>query len=176
MNIKVIALDFDRTIIDIHTGGDWNSTYQDLVPHVRSEMKCLMDQSLSKGIHVAVASFSIQEDLIKQVIAEVIPLSSSSSSSFPSSSLPSSKVPTTVIVRGGENISEPDGKKKQLMQILHDISNGGEQRDAKVLAMSTILIDDDKHNIRRAVEDGYHALWFDPDHVDGFWNSIHLLR
>ena len=75
--------------------------------------------------------------------------------------LPSSKVQTTVIVRGGGNISEPDGKKKQLMQILHDISNGGEQRDAKVLAMSTILIDDDDNGMTSAMTCLIKSSWME---------------
>ena len=33
--ITLVALDFDQTIIDIHSGGTWHESVDKLVPHVR---------------------------------------------------------------------------------------------------------------------------------------------
>jgi hypothetical protein len=148
----LIALDFDLTIVDIHTGGQWSSTPHDLASHVRPHLKCLIETAIREGLHVAVASFSAQEDLIRHVISETIPTSQD------------------MIVRGGRNRSEPEGKKKQLAEALYSIR---QRSDATDLSPSnTILIDDDKNNIRMAKSDGYYSIWFDPDNVDGFFTSI----
>ena len=35
IGINLLAIDFDRTIIDIHTGGRWEGSAEELVPHIR---------------------------------------------------------------------------------------------------------------------------------------------
>jgi hypothetical protein len=152
VNIKLLALDFDLTILDIHTGGNWNSSAHELIPHVRAEMKCVIHRSLERGIHIAVASFSIQEQLIRSVLGGAIAIAHE------------------IIVRGGRNRSEPLGKRKQLEEVVHDINTI--HRNANVTPLTTILIDDDLNNVKRALTDGYRSLWFDPDEVNGFFQSI----
>ena len=62
----MIAFDFDLTIVNVHTGGHWSGLPSELARHVRPEMKCVMEESMRQGIHVSVASFSVQEQLIKE--------------------------------------------------------------------------------------------------------------
>lgn len=157
MNIKLIALDFDLTIVDIHTGGAWDRTASELVSHVRPEMQCLIQHSLAKGVQTAVASFSVQEQLIRDVLRDAIPPA------------------RDIVIRGGKNLSEPHGKRDQLTQVLHDI-HSGTSGDKSIIPATTILIDDDKNNIQRAREDGYKSLWFDPHNVQGFFDSIMALE
>jgi len=71
-NIVLVAFDFDKSILDIHTGGKWEGSASDLVPHVRPDMKCLIRNCLERDIHVAVATFSTQKDLIRQVLQEAL--------------------------------------------------------------------------------------------------------
>jgi hypothetical protein len=158
VKIKLIALDFDLTIVDIHTGGVWNRTALELVSHVRPEMQCLIQLSLAKGIQIAVASFSVQEQIIRDVIRDAIPPA------------------RDIVIRGGKNLSEPRGKRDQLAQVLHDIHSGASGGDKSILPATTILIDDDKNNVRRAKEDGYRSLWFDPHNTQGFFDSIMALQ
>jgi hypothetical protein len=157
VKIKLIALDFDLTIVDIHTGGVWDRTALELVSHVRPEMQCLIQRSLAKGIQTAVASFSVQEQLIRDVIRDAIP------------------VARDIVIRGGKNRSEPQGKRNQLTQVLHDI-HSVTSGDKSILPATTILIDDDKHNIQRAKQDGYKSLWFDPHNTQGFFDSVMALQ
>ena len=41
VNINFLAIDFDQTFIDIHTGGNWTRTLDELVAHVRPEFRDL---------------------------------------------------------------------------------------------------------------------------------------
>jgi hypothetical protein len=149
-------LDFDLTIVDIHTGGAWQSTPHALVPHIRPQMKCLIETALQKGLHPAVASFSIQEQLIQETIKEGIPMG------------------RNMTVRGGENWSDPNGKRKQLAAAISYVAQTS--GEANLSPSNTILIDDDTNNIRIAEKDGFYSLWFDPDNVEVFFHSIISLK
>ena len=70
--IQLVAFDFDKSILDIHTKGKWKGSASDLVPHVRPDMKCLIRNCRERGIHVAVATFSTQKDLIQEVLQEAL--------------------------------------------------------------------------------------------------------
>ena len=58
--INLLAIDFDLTLIDVHTGGCWAGSAATLAARVRPCMKQLMDEALSFGTHVAVVTFSPQ--------------------------------------------------------------------------------------------------------------------
>ena len=57
-NLKVIAFDFDCTIVSIHTGGTWFDSAEKLAEFV---LKC-------PDFFVCVATYSPQEDLIREVL------------------------------------------------------------------------------------------------------------
>jgi len=42
VNINFLAIDFDQTFIDIHTGGVWPGTLHELIAHVRPEFQQLV--------------------------------------------------------------------------------------------------------------------------------------
>lgn len=154
----MVALDFDLTIIDLHTGGNWEGDATTLVSHVRPQVQCLMQQVKKLGLHVAVASFSAQEELLR----ETIRLAMSDSDG------------TSMIVVGGRNSSEKTGKRRQLEKVLDAMAskNAPQSTDRSPVKANTLLIDDDPGNIRMARKDGYLSFWFDPDHADSFLSSI----
>jgi hypothetical protein len=170
VNVRLIALDFDLTIVDVHTGGDWTLSEHELAQHVRPEMKCLMQESSQRGLRIAVASFSVQESLIQQVLQRTMPTVMATTTT--------ARVP----IRGGRNRSEPWGKRDQLTLVLDDINKSMNETTATATTMtttnhvidptSTILIDDDKNNIRVAQKDGYLSLWLDPQRMDGFFPAL----
>ena len=41
-NINLVAIDFDETIADTHTGGNWEGTAHELVQHVRPQFWMLI--------------------------------------------------------------------------------------------------------------------------------------
>lgn len=47
--VNFIALDFDETLIDIHTHGQWNGSTEELILHVRSFFKTFLYVADEKG-------------------------------------------------------------------------------------------------------------------------------
>jgi hypothetical protein len=68
-NVKIIAFDFDCTIVNIHTGGQWCDTAEKLAEFVRPCFKELIPALLKcPDFFVCVATYSPQEDLIREVL------------------------------------------------------------------------------------------------------------
>ena len=67
---KLLCLDFDATLISIHTNGNWNEeSVADLVQYVRPLFKQLIPAILQrKTIAIAVVTFSSQLHLIQRVL------------------------------------------------------------------------------------------------------------
>ena len=67
--IKLLALDFDKTIIDIHTGGAWRGPSTKLFDHVRPCMKALLEAALvHQGLEVCIVTYSTQPGMIEDVL------------------------------------------------------------------------------------------------------------
>lgn len=72
--IKMIALDFDKTILSIHTYGRYQGTAETLVEHVRSTFHYLIEGILNspgfgKNLFLCIVTFSPQESLIRKLLA-----------------------------------------------------------------------------------------------------------
>jgi len=145
-NIHLLAIDFDMTILNIHTGGEWEGGAEKLQKHVRNEFKCLIQTSLERGIFVAVASFSKQEELILSVLKEFIPEHHYS----------------RVSVKGGNNYPESTGKKRQMQLALEDFSKMSNDK-AFVPNDAILLIDDDLYNVEQCAYEGHRCIHFDPE-------------
>ena len=83
LNINFVAIDFDQTILSIHTGGVWTGTVPELLPLVRPELKFLIrtiaqsshresDGASDGEIHCAVVTFSTQIDVIRGVLSSIL--------------------------------------------------------------------------------------------------------
>lgn len=151
VDVKLLALDFDQTIVDVHTGGTWKNDANSLSQHLRPEMVCLIQQSLENGIYFAVTSFSQQVDLIREVVMDGVVAQAKLKDH-----------PTTISIQGGSNYSDPKGKRLQLANAISEIKK--QHRHSGIKAKKTLLIDDDKNNILLARRDGYQSLWLDPEH------------
>ena len=72
-DINFLALDFDLTIVDIHTGGTWPGTIEELATHVRDIFKQLIFAAHEAGIQMAICTFSPQVAVIREVLALTFP-------------------------------------------------------------------------------------------------------
>jgi hypothetical protein len=69
LNIKLIAFDFDCTIVNIHTGGQWIDSPEKLAEFVRPCFRSLLPALLqTPDLYVCVVTYSPQEQLIKEVL------------------------------------------------------------------------------------------------------------
>lgn len=74
LSIKLVAVDFDKTIINIHTRGSWQFTSKSLVSRVRPSFKQFFKAVLNtSGLHVAVVTHSPQVPLIREVLEQALP-------------------------------------------------------------------------------------------------------
>ena len=72
-NIKLIALDFDKTFISIHTNGRYRGSVESLIESIRPTFYYLVQEILDspafgQTLHLSIVSFSSQEQLIRKVL------------------------------------------------------------------------------------------------------------
>jgi hypothetical protein len=72
-NIKLIAIDFDNTLLSIHTSGYYQGTVDNLLEHIRSTFHYFIQEildspSFSQTLHICIVSFSSQEQLIRKLL------------------------------------------------------------------------------------------------------------
>jgi hypothetical protein len=160
LGINFLALDFDQTILDIHTGGYWKGSMEELFPHVRPVFCDLIQAAVAHDIQVAVVTFSVQTPYVRGVLDYICGIQASQ------------QIP----IRGGDRswqykgsgASMMEGKQSHMASAVEELESrcgDGDDDDARVLEISkntTLLIDDDARNIRAALRDGTRALWFNP--------------
>ena len=74
LGIKLVAVDFDLTILSIHTHGFWPFTSKQLIQKVRPSFQQFLTLALNSGhFHVAVVTQSPQIPLIQEVLREALP-------------------------------------------------------------------------------------------------------
>ena len=66
--IRMVALDFDMTLISIHTNGKWNRSASELSQHIRPVFRSLVPALLTNGIVISIVTFSPQVDLVERVV------------------------------------------------------------------------------------------------------------
>lgn len=174
LNINLLALDFDQTMIDIHTGGRWKGTAEELQEHVRSEFHMLLQACCDHNINIAIVTFSGQTQLVKAVVEKVVG---------------PQYMATHVVVRGRDRtwsyqgVGTRAGKQafiaSAVEELEHKMANrmtadstqtlqgdspavDSEGQTYRILKNTTVLVDDDATNIRVALEDGTRAVWFNP--------------
>ncbi|EED89063.1 predicted protein [Thalassiosira pseudonana CCMP1335] len=164
LKINFLAIDFDQTLVDVHTGGRWKGTTQELVQHMRPLFLRLVPLASQHNIRVAIVTFSRQTERIREVLelsypdyADVIP------------------------IRGCDNTWEYKGSGMRMGKQEH-MASVSEELIAKpamgvtdVRKDTTLLIDDDPRNIRLSLKDGTRAVWFNPMDPERLLDNILLL-
>ncbi|XP_013389097.1 uncharacterized protein LOC106157863 [Lingula anatina] len=72
--ITLLAIDFDRTIVSVHTAGAWRRGAETLAEYVRPCFKAALKAALAETlIHVCVVTYSQQPELIREVLKHALP-------------------------------------------------------------------------------------------------------
>ena len=168
VGINFLAIDFDDTLVDYHTNGKWRETKgaADLAKKVRPFFIELVPMAMKHGIHVAIVTFSRQVNLIRAVLDFQFP-----------------DLASRIPVRGDRN--SPDfgwayegkgmttGKQGHMASAAEELNNlycvkglvsGGEMR--QITRNSSLLLDDDTHNIQSALDNEVRAIYCVPDNID----------
>lgn len=157
--INFVCIDFDQTIVDLHTGGQWRNTANELETHVRPFFRCFIPLLLRNDLFVSVVTFSGQVGVITDVLKKAFP-----------------EFYEEIPIRGADGSWEYVGKGNKTGKQHHMASAATELRNnkgAEITKTSTILLDDDEKNIRLALEDSTKAVWFNPAAADTFVDELY---
>lgn len=73
VNINFLAIDFDKTIMEIYTGAcsNWKQSAQELLLHIRPMFRRFLPLAIKEGIHVAVVTFSSKTELVHYILDHI---------------------------------------------------------------------------------------------------------
>ena len=149
VGINFLALDFDQTILDIHTGGRWKGTVEELYPRIRPVFAQLIQAAQEHDIQVAVVTFSAQTKFVRGVLDHIV----------------GTEAAQQIPIRGGDRSwqykggGSHDGKQPHMASAVEELET---RFEVKISKRTTLLIDDDGRNIEHALRDGTCAIWFNP--------------
>mmetsp|Transcript_16264 Transcript_16264/g.19862 ORF Transcript_16264/g.19862 Transcript_16264/m.19862 type:complete len:186 (-) Transcript_16264:232-789(-) len=146
--ITFLALDFDQTVIDIHTGGRFNGPISELASHVRPVFFHLIHAAHDAGMKIAIVTFSPQVDYIAQVLETHFGFAQE------------------IIIRGRdrswqyEGNGMMEGKQPFMASAAEELYH--KFPDLSIMKKTTLLVDDDPSNIKLALKDGVRGILFNP--------------
>lgn len=146
--INLLAIDFDYTLISFHTHGTYYGGAMNLAGFIRPCFKAFIPLALDNQLNICVVTFSGQTKLILETIKI----------GFPNHW-------NRIVVRTndpcwGRGFPSKKGKQKHIASAVEEIEKQLEV-PINISKKSTLLIDDDRDNIKIAIDDGVPALCFD---------------
>ena len=150
VQINFLAIDFDQTMIDVHTGGNWKGTALELLAHVRPLFHHLIPVALERNIFIAIVTFSPQVDMIGFILQNML----------------GEDAARTIPIRGGSphqwmytGMGNKEGKQGHMASAVEELE---QLHKADITKATTLLLDDDAKNIRIALREGVRAIWINP--------------
>mmetsp|Transcript_38092 Transcript_38092/g.77527 ORF Transcript_38092/g.77527 Transcript_38092/m.77527 type:complete len:242 (-) Transcript_38092:1048-1773(-) len=159
VKINFIAIDFDQTIINIHTGGKWTGNGTDLAQHVRPIFKHFINAASAADMKLAVVTFSPQVGYVSEVMKMHFP-----------------RFADTIVIRGRDGswkyqgAGSHSGKQGHMASAVEEL--GARYADVDITKKTTLLIDDDAQNCRIALLDGVRAVWLNPMKPDRLFKNV----
>jgi len=165
--VNFVAIDFDNTLISIHTSGKWVGNAADLSAKVRGFFLEFVPLIMSRGISVAIVTFSGEVKLIQQVVHALFP-----------------DLAAMIPVRGKDlswdyqGKGAKDGKQRHMASAAEELNNmhsennnpqnhmcaaPGAAKGGSITRATTLLIDDDMNNIMIALSNQVRAVFCDPE-------------
>ena len=149
--IRLLALDWDLTVLDCHTKNKWWGPAEELAKHIRPLFKHLMEQALATEISVAIVTFSEQTSFIRDALNHSIEGGEGIIVRGGDGSWDSSEIFDHYFDRDMVATDEEDpghnayGKLPHLASSMREIErrNGG----VAIEKDDILLVDDDNHNI-----------------------------
>ena len=71
--VRLLAIDWDLTMLDVHTHDRWAGSPKQLASHVRPRLKALARAAARAGVRVAIVSFTQQVELLVKTLHIVFP-------------------------------------------------------------------------------------------------------
>ncbi len=177
--INFVAIDFDKTLICIHTSGKWSGNATELSTKVRKFFREFVPLLMSRGICVAIVTFSGEVKLIQQVMHTIFPALAS-----------------MIPVRGRDLSWDyqgkgcKDGKQHYMASAAEELNNMYNENIVpneaygtrlgtgftKITRATTMLIDDDMNNICIALKNKVRAVFCDPERTRNMIDDLLVLE
>lgn len=155
--IKLICIDFDNTLLSINTYGRWDGDSIELSNYVRPIFIKFIRNCIKKKIHVAIVSFSPQENTIRECLEHYfkdiihhIHIKTNNMKYKPNKTFCKLLKTKLVLKR----------KVPMILSVCNDIYY---RTGDIVYPKHTLLIDDDWNNIKTAKKSGYKTYYFNQD-------------
>lgn len=160
MRINFLALDFDLTLLNFHTGGrPWNNSISEMGNRIRPMFLYLIPAAHAAGIKIAVVTFSPQVKTISRVLEHLFP-----------------DIAGQIPIRGHdrswsvETGTCMDGKQPHMASAVEELYTIAPH--IEITRKTTLLVDDDRNNIRHAFRNKVRAIWLDPSHPHRFFDDL----
>ena len=152
--IKLICIDFDNTLISIHTYGKWKDNPKKLVKYVRPIFIKFIKKCIQRKINIAIVSFSPQEQVIRTVLNNIF-----------------GKQSKKILIKTTNQKYKPDkifckiNRKKLILKrkvpmILSVCNKIYKKKKIIIMPHQILLIDDDYNNINIAKKSGFKTYLF----------------
>lgn len=164
--IKLICIDFDNTLISIHTYGKWNDNPKKLVKYVRPIFIKFIKKCLQRKINIAIVSFSPQEQVIRIVLNSIF-----------------GKQSKKILIKTTNQKYKPDkifckiNRKKLILKrkvpmILSVCNKIYKKKKITIMPPQILLIDDDYNNINIAKKSGFKTYLFNKYSEKNIMNDL----
>lgn len=169
--IKMLAIDWDQTMISCHTRSQWYGTAEELAKHVRPTFRKLVTAAMQSGLNICIVSFSSQLALIRSAIT--------------AAGLDISRITVRCSDKKTWKITDerfrdifPDachdspGKLPHLCSAAEALCHSDKENNSHIAPHNIVLIDDDCANVQSAHENGVIAVHMDIEQPDSFLQEL----
>ncbi|EQC29874.1 hypothetical protein SDRG_12418 [Saprolegnia diclina VS20] len=154
---RLVCIDFDKTLLDIHTNGEWTKTAEDLVGHVRPLFVSILPQLHVHGVHLAITTFSPQADLVQRVLQLVLdPTTANAIPVFADNARPS---PVEDTNDDDDDASIPAHVRLDKRHKLSYVLSAARHRAVRL--GHALLMDDDATNLHDVAAYNVQTLWYE---------------
>ena len=161
LGINFLALDFDCTILNTHTGGRWQGSAEALIPFVRPMFRDLLQAAVARQqMQIAIVTFTPQIALVRGVLEQIV----------------GPQAAERIPIRGSDRswhyygAGSLEGKQPHMASAVEELT--ANNPGIVVAKNTTLLIDDDPKNVRSALQDGTRAIWLDPENPNRLFGDI----
>jgi len=171
-NVRIFAIDFDNTLIDIETQNRWEGSSILLAEHLRPFFIELIPVLLRKGIIVSIVSFSSQTHLIRSVLRQALGVTTSRLILVRGNDGSWLPVPNSILP-GAWSCCSRKGKSDHILSL---VSKMYVEASEVVTPSEVVLVDDDIRNIKHCLFDGVAAFHLEIDQDNSNSVSNHLFK
>ena len=171
-NIKLICIDFDNTLVSVHTYGKWDESASQLSNYVRPDIEQLINKCLKQNIHVGIVTYSSQHELVNNVL-EIVFGQNANKIFVRTSDMKYNFKNSFCSTLIKQNELKMERKIPMIVSIMFDIYNN---TNKLIPVKSVLLIDDDWNNIKTAKNAGFYTYHYTNNSDKVLYNQLQSLE